>query len=270
MFLKLNSQELVYECSILEDSSNMVTTINIDGITDFSAIKSAAWEDTLNADIYSDEECEELVTSYKNNVVVGFNVSNQYGKATIVIKPADLQREISELKNSLVSQEKHIASIESQINPDPVDPSTLPLEDAREYQLNMVNMECTNTIHNGIDVETSMGTEHFSLTEVDQININVLYAQCLNGVPSVPYHADGAICREFSAEEMVVLGKAALQYVIYCTTLCNHIRAWINRAETVEEVVSIHFNSELPADLQESFNSVINIGAVQEDEVTTE
>lgn len=210
------------------------------------------------ADVYSDEECTELIGSYKDNKIVSFNISNENGTALIVIKPSDLQKEISELKNA-------VTSIESQINPAPIDPSTLPLEGAKEYQLNVVNEECTNAIYAGIDVKTSKGTEHFSLTEKDQMNITALYTKCLSGTPSVPYHADGSICREFSAEEMIALGEATLKYVVYCTTLCNHIRAWIQRAETVEEVIAIHFNSELPDDLQESFNSVISIGSTDEE-----
>ena len=264
MFLKFNSQELVYECSIFEDTSNMITNINISNITDFTGVISVVSGATLNVDIYSDEECTNLTGSYKENKIVSFNMSIEDGTALIIIKPSDLQKEINDLKTTVSTQTVQIANIESQINPEPIDPSTLSLEGAKEYQLNVVNTECTNTIYNGIDVETSVGTEHFSLTEVDQININVLYAQCLAGVASVPYHADGTICREFSAAEMITLGKKALEYVIYCTTLCNHMRAWINRSETVEEVITIHFGSQLPADLLESFNSVISIGTVNE------
>lgn len=265
MFLKLNSQELAYECSTYEDSSNLITNINISNITDYSDIISAVSQKILNAEIYSDEECTALVTSYNDNKIVSFNMCIEDGRALIVIKPADLQKEISDLKTTVSTQTQQIASIESQINPEPVDPSTLPLEDAKEYQLNVVNQECTNTIYAGIDVETSEGTEHFSLTDKDQINITALYTKCLSGTPSVPYHADNKICREFSAEEMIALGEATLKYVVYCTTMCNHIRAWIQRAETVEEVIAIHFNSELPDDLQESFNSVISIGSTDEE-----
>lgn len=260
MFLKFNSQETIYECSIIEDSSNMITNINVIGVTDFADILLAISKSTVNVDVYSDEECLNIVSCYKENRVASFNMCIEDGTALIIIKPTDLQKEISDLKTTVSAQTQQIASIESQINPEPIDPSKLSLEEAKAYQLNLVNQECTNTIHAGIDMETSKGIEHFSLTEVDQININVLYAQCLTGVPSVPYHADGAICREFTAEEMIALGKKALEYVIYCTTLCNHIRAWINRAETVEEAISIHFNSQLPDDLLESFNSIISIG----------
>jgi hypothetical protein len=256
MFLKINSQTTIYECSVYNDTSNMITNINISGVVDFSDILSAVSGKILTVDIYSDEECAKLVNSYKDNKIVSFNTSYENGTALIVIKPTDLQKEISELKDA-------VNSIESQINPEPIDPSTLSLEDAKLYQLDVVNTECTNAIYAGIDVDTSKGTEHFSLTDKDQINITALYTKCLSGTPSVPYHADDTICREFSAEEMIALGEATLKYVIYCTTMCNHIRAWIQRCETVDEVITIHFNSELPDDLQESFNSVISIGEVE-------
>lgn len=264
MFLKLNSQNQVYTCSLFEDTSNMITNINISNITDYSGIISAISNDILNADIFSDEECTKVVTSYKDNKIVSFNVSRENSTMLIVIKPADLQKEIGDLKNMVLTQTQKITFIESQINPKIIDPSTLSLEEAKVYQLDIVNAECTEAIRDGIDVETSQGVEHFALTEVDQINIAALYTQCLNGAISVPYHADNTICREFSAEEMIALGKKALEYVIYCTTLCNHIRAWINRTESVEEIIVIHFGSELPTDLQESFNSIISIGSTEE------
>ena len=263
MYLKLNSQEQIYSCYYHEDTSNMITNLNINNIKDFSTIISALSRDTLDADIYSDEDCTVLIASFKENKIVSSNIEYEDGTMLIVIKPTSLQKEINNLKDTISIQTEQIASIDKQINPDPIDPSTLSIEDAKVYQLNIVNVECTETIHAGIDVETTQGTEHFALTEVDQINITALYTQCMAGTASVPYHADSKICREFSAEEMILLGKKSLEYVIYCTTLCNHIRAWINRSETVEEVIAIHFGSQLPDDLQESFNSIINIGNVE-------
>ena len=270
MFLKFNSQEIVYNCSVLEDTSNMITNINISDITDYSGINEAINGNAVNVNIYSDEACEELDCSYIDYKITSCNMSLEENKALIVIKPTDLQKQIRDLKNTVLDQTKHIAAIESQINPEAVDPSTLPLNEAIKYQLNVVNEECTKAIYNGVDVKTSVGTEHFSLTDKDQINITALYTQCLNGVKSVPYHADGTICREFTADEVIALGEAALKHVIYCTTLCNHIRAWIVRTNSVEEVINIHFNSALPNDLQESFNAIINIDAVKEEANTAE
>lgn len=267
MYLKLNQLEQTYVCEYFEDTSSASINLNIRNITDFSGISTVLINDTLNADIYSDSECTALKTSFKDYKIVSFNIIREDGRAFLTIKPNSLQKEISDLKDTLLHQENQINTINEQINPTPIDPSTLSLEDAKSYQLNLVNEECTQSIHFGIDVETSQGMEHFSLTEVDQLNINTLYAQCLTGVKSIPYHADGKICREFSAEEIIALGTRALEYIIYCTTLCNHIRAWINRVETVDEVIAIHFTSDLPEDLQQSFYSVINSGTTNETEV---
>lgn len=272
MYLKLNSQKQVYTCEYFEDTSSASINLNIRNITDFSGISSVLINDILNAAIYSDSECTTLKTSFKDYKIVSFNIIREDGRAFLNIKPNSLQKEISNLKDSLAQQEEQISTINEQINHTPIDPSTLSLEDAKNYQLNVVNTECTTAIHSGIEVETSQGMEHFSLTEVDQLNINTLYAQCIAGlVTSVPYHSDGKICREFSAEEMIALGTRALEYIIYCTTYCNHVRAWINRVETVEEVIAIHFTSDLPEDLQQSFYSVINVGSTDiTDETVTE
>lgn len=258
MYLKLNSQKQVYTCEYFEDTSSLTTNINIRNIKDFSNITNILVNESLDADVYSDEECTELVTSFKDYKIISFNMIREDGRVFLAVKPNSLQKEIINLKDSLAQQEEQISTINEQINPTPIDPSTLSLEEAKTYQLDVVNKECTAAIHSGIDVETSQGMEHFSLTEVDQLNITALHTQCVNGVQTVPYHADGKICREFTAEEMIILGTRALEYIIYCTTYCNHIRAWINRLETVDEVIAIHFTSNLPEDLQQSFYSVIN------------
>lgn len=45
------------------------------------------------------------------------------------------------------------------------------LEQIRTLKKTEISEACEQTIYNGIDVEMSTGTQHFSLTEKDQINI---------------------------------------------------------------------------------------------------
>lgn len=45
------------------------------------------------------------------------------------------------------------------------------LEQIRTLKKSEISEACEQTIYNGIDVELSTGTQHFSLTEKDQINI---------------------------------------------------------------------------------------------------
>ena len=65
------------------------------------------------------------------------------------------------------------------------------------------------TTYTGTDTTTSKGTEHFSLTDNDQINLSNLVEQIKNGATQVPYHVDGQLCRMFTAEEMTGVYQAA-------------------------------------------------------------
>lgn len=112
-------------------------------------------------------------------------------------------------------------------------------------------------IYTGMDATTSKGTEHFSLTDNDQINLSNLVEQIKNGVAQVPYHADGQLCRMFTAEEMTGVYQAAVQYIAYNTTLCNHLLTWVRRCTTVVDVNAIAYNSTLPDDLKKNMDMIL-------------
>lgn len=65
------------------------------------------------------------------------------------------------------------------------------LEQIRTLKKSEISEACEQTIYNGIDVEMSTGTQHFSLTEKDQINIFGLQATIESGETRIEYHSDG-------------------------------------------------------------------------------
>lgn len=268
MYLKFNENESVYLCDYYNDRITSTLNFTVKEIEDFSELLNIFKNNITDLYLYHDNECTLLEGEYRSYIVLNLNIEYNTKTLNLSLKPSDIAGEIATLKEyldktqtSVIEVSRQVKNIDEQINPVPVDPSLLSLEDARIYQLEMVNKECTKAIYAGIDVETSKGTEHFSLTEPDQLNITALQAKCMSGAKSVPYHSSGEICREFTADEMIRIANKAMEYVVYCTTLCNHIRAWINRTETVGDVISIHFTSTLPNDLMESFNKVINIAS---------
>lgn len=139
--------------------------------------------------------------------------------------------------------------------PIPIEPVDEELEKAKEVKCAEISNACETTIINGIDVHD----EHFSLTQNDQINLSVLYEQAKQGIEPLLYHADGELCRQFTAEEITTLMTKATEFKIYHTTYCNHLFAWINRCETVEEVQAITYGINLPEDLQNHMNEVLGI-----------
>ncbi len=123
-----------------------------------------------------------------------------------------------------------------------------------------VSNQCQNSIYAGIDVETTQGTEHFSLEETDQINLQAATAAIQAGAGGYPYHADGKLCRIFTAEEIKRIGNEAISHKMYHTTYCNHMFEWIRRAEG-EELQNIQYGAELPDDLKASMEAVLTDAA---------
>lgn len=130
------------------------------------------------------------------------------------------------------------------------------LKDEKNKELNNL---CTKQIYSGIDIETSVGTEHFSLTDVDQLNIKALYDKAMNGDASLLYHSDGNLCRLFTSDEIITLMNAALYHVTYYTTLCNHLHVQVNNMRSEARINEVQFDvSSLSDSYKESFNTIIN------------
>lgn len=135
-----------------------------------------------------------------------------------------------------------------------------PLDTAREAKISEMSAACNAAIVAGMDVETTQGTEHFSLEETDQINLTTAYNAILAGAAAYPYHADGQLCRMFSAEEIQAISTASISHKLYHTTLCNHLMSWARRAETAEELAGITYAADnLPEDLAANMAAVLSV-----------
>ena len=125
-------------------------------------------------------------------------------------------------------------------------------EQVRAAKLQEIGLACTAAIYAGIEVEDA----HYSLTEHDQTELMAQNAAIAAGAQAVPYHADGQLCRMYPAEEFAALAQAATAHVFYHRTYCNHLNAWIRRAE-LPELAGIAYGAELPEDLAEHMAGVL-------------
>ena len=106
-------------------------------------------------------------------------------------------------------------------------------------------------IYNGVSVTLTDGTtEHFALTEHDQLNLFGKQSQLAAGVDQLEYHADGQPCRYYSAADMQTIIAAAMWHVSYHTTYCNALNMWISGCETAEDVQAIYYGADVPAEYQ--------------------
>ena len=122
------------------------------------------------------------------------------------------------------------------------------IADLRAAKTAEMSAACNAAITAGMDVETTQGTEHFSLEETDQINLKTATDDVKAGAAFYPYHADGELCRIFTAAEINAIGEASKAHKLYHTTYCNHLFDWIRRADAAE-LAGITYGAELPDDL---------------------
>lgn len=113
-----------------------------------------------------------------------------------------------------------------------------------------ISSACERSIYNGIDVELPGGSEHFSLTEKDQLNLFGKQAQLAAGAARLEYHQDGSPCKYYSAQDMQTIIESAMYYVSFQTTYCNSMFAWLDACTKASEMAEIAFGCEIPEEHQ--------------------
>lgn len=137
-----------------------------------------------------------------------------------------------------------------------------PLDEIRADKLEELSASCNAAITAGMDVDTTQGTEHFALEETDQINLTTALSAVQSGAAGYPYHADGQLCRLFTAAEIQAIAAASVRHKLYHTTLCNHLLTWARRAETKEELSGITYAADgMPEDLATNMAAVLAASA---------
>lgn len=128
----------------------------------------------------------------------------------------------------------------------------------QQNKLVALSTACNQAITNGMDVETTEGTEHFSLEETDQINLTTAVSAIEQGAKGYPYHADKKLCRMFTAGEIKSIAESATAHKLYNTTLCNHLLMLVRRATTTAELDTITYSADcLPIDLAENMKKIL-------------
>ena len=132
--------------------------------------------------------------------------------------------------------------------PEPYEPTLAEIQAAKKRE---ISQACETAIYSGVDVKLSDGsTEHFSLTEHDQLNLFGKQVQLAAGTTELEYHADGQPCRYYTAEDMQIITSTAMAYVSYHTTYCNAVNMWIAGCETADEIQEIYYGADVPEQYQ--------------------
>ena len=131
-----------------------------------------------------------------------------------------------------------------------------------QKKIDMANDACEATIHAGVDVELTEGTEHFSFEDKDQINIDSMMNAVQMGATKYAYHKDSgdtvSDCIMYSAADIVKIYVACKTCVTYHTTYCNKLKKWIEREQDKNVLAAITYGSALPEDLQAELAEIMN------------
>ena len=128
--------------------------------------------------------------------------------------------------------------------PESYEPTLAELQAAKKQE---ISQACEQAIYSGVSVTLTDGsTEHFALTEHDQLNLFGKQIELSAGVTRLKYHTDGQPCRYYDAADMQLIVTAAMDYVSYHTTYCNSLYSWIGGAQTAEEIQQIYYGAEIP------------------------
>ena len=155
-------------------------------------------------------------------------------------------------KNAIDSQKEIIVEDDNYIAPSitPVIPPEEGIDYIRSTKISEMSRACNRVIENGFDVEIEGETHHFSLTVQDQLNLITLSSMAAQGVQQIPYHADGELCKFYTAAEINTIVNQATMFKTYHTTYYNALKAYINSLETIEEIGAITYGVELPEEFQ--------------------
>lgn len=135
---------------------------------------------------------------------------------------------------------------------------TTTLDYVRETKLKELSAACNAAIEYGVDVTLSDGeSHHFSLTTQDQLNLLTLSSMATAGQTNIPYHADGELCKFYSAEDILTVVGAAMSLVTYHTSYYNSLKAYVQTLADVASVAAIEYGIEIPEEYRSEVLAVL-------------
>ena len=233
---ELNYVNYVGHCDsfmICQPNENPVGVISSDGgkiyhIVGYADIPSALSElySTVNIVEIDKEEYDSLKTALDENKIVNEPEPE-------IIPPVEEEPKTQE------EIEAELAYLQS-------------LQFIKDSKVQYMSYVCQQTIYDGCNIKMDDDTlRHFSFTDHDQKLIQGLYLKVqLGESENLHYHADDCQCQYFSAEEIVRLYKAMEELIDWHTTYFNSLKCYILALDNMEEISSIEYGIEIPAEYQ--------------------
>lgn len=133
-----------------------------------------------------------------------------------------------------------------------VEPSeAITIDYVKTAKIAEMNYYCNKAIEGGVDVLLGDGNVyHFSLTTQDQLNLITLQSMIAAGETSIPYHADGELCRYYSVEDISLVMDSATAHKTFHVTYFNSLKVYINALESIADISAVQYGADIPAEYQ--------------------
>ena len=171
------------------------------------------------------------------------------------------EQEYNTLKAALETEDEIVIEPETPVEEEPeyVDPNeVITVDYVKGVKIAEMSNTCNKVITNGFDVVLSDGNSyHFSLTTQDQLNLITLSSMIASGETQIPYHADGELCRFYSAEDINIIITTATQFKTYQVSYFNALKAYIESMTDIETIGAVVYGIEIPAEHQSDVLKVL-------------
>lgn len=128
------------------------------------------------------------------------------------------------------------------------------IDDIKQQKISFMNQTCNYSITKGIDYNG----EHYSLTELDQINLaRVEYSIKSNPDLSVLYKADGKNFREYTADEILELSSLVYRWVTYHRMYLNLVKEQISSMNNIDDIITMKYGEPLIPQYQSQLSNII-------------
>lgn len=131
------------------------------------------------------------------------------------------------------------------------DGTDITIDYVKEAKVKEMKTECNKMITNGFDVELSDNqSHHFSLTVQDQLNLITSSQMVADGAETIPYHADGELCKYYTSEDMEKIIAKANAFKTYHVACFNSLKTYIGSLRSMAKIAAITYGSSIPSKYQ--------------------
>lgn len=136
---------------------------------------------------------------------------------------------------------------EPEPEPEPYIPT---LEEVKVSKKQEIGMMYQSVIAAGIDVDLSIGTQHFPLSNEDMIFLMGKKIELESGALEVSYQDSGNHCMFLSRDDMQAIIMSAFSFINTQTTYRNNLYEWVDQCTTSEDVEAIIYGIDIPVEYQ--------------------